>query len=57
MTRIGLFNGGNGLEVEFDDTEAGDNVTFELNDTVASIPLSILYEVLDAAGITMETSA
>ncbi len=57
MTRIGLFHGDSGLMVEFDETEAGERVTLEDNDQTASVPLGILLEVLDAAGIAMETSA
>lgn len=57
MTRIGLFHGDSGLEVEFDDTEAGERVLIEVNDHTASVPIGILLEVLDAAGIGMETSA
>lgn len=57
MTRIGLFHGDSGLLVEFDETEAGERVTLEVNDQTASVPLGILLEVLDAAGIAMETSA
>jgi hypothetical protein len=56
-TRIGLFHGGSGLSVEFDETEAGERIVIEVDDHTASVPIGILREVLDAAGIGMETSA
>lgn len=57
MTRIGLFHGDSGLEIEFDEAEAGERVMIEVDGHSASVPMHILCEVLDAAGVGMETSA
>jgi hypothetical protein len=57
MTRIGLFRGNTGMAVEFDETEAGDRVIVELDDHAVKVPVGILLEVLDAAGLSVETSA
>lgn len=58
LTRVGIFNDdGSGLEIEFDDTEGGSGIRVTIGDCTARVPLDMLYEMLDAAGVGMETAA